>query len=112
MDSDFSGTADNFLASWFTRNSIRRIDNVASAGQENVYYGRPNILQEHCVEAKICPDLVLAGVAALGAAFLLANYIALTQQTNGRKKRSALEGSAPPQILPIRLIFLRGMCVS
>ena len=105
-------TADNFLATWFTRNFIRRLDNVASPGQDQVYFGRPNPLQEHCVDVEICPDLVLAGFAALGAAFLLANYIALTQQANGRKKRSTIEGSIPPHIPLHWLIFLHGMCTS
>ena len=85
---------------------------MAAPGQDQVYFGRPNPLQEHCVDVEICPDLVLAGFAAIGAAFLLANYIALTQQANGRKKRSANEGSTPPHILPHWLIFLHGMCTS
>ena len=94
----------DFLASRFTRNSIRRFDNVASPGQDQVYFGRPNPLQEHCVDVKVCPDLILAAVAGLGALFLFGLYNALTQQANGRKKRRALEGSTP-----LWLIFLRGM---
>ena len=35
----------------------------------------------------IHPDTVLAGVSGLGAAFLVATYIALTQQGNGKRKR-------------------------
>ena len=111
IDPDFDLVlyVDNFLASWFTRNFNRRIDNVAAPGQDQVYYGRPNPLQEHCVDIDVCPDLVLAGVSALGAAFLLATYIALTQNGNGKRKRRALEGSTPPQVPLLWQIFFHGM---
>ena len=47
------------------------------------------------MDAQICPDLVLAGIAALGAAALLAMYLAATQNANGkRKRRRSLEGNA------------------
>ena len=38
-------------------------------------------------DVDICPEIVLAGVSALGAAGLLAMYVAATQNTNGRRKR-------------------------
>ena len=72
------------------------IDQVPEGNQEIAYYGEPNILQEHCVDAKICPDLVLALIAAAGAFGLLMMYMAATQNANGRKKRRrSLDGYAP-----------------
>ena len=38
-------------------------------------------------DVDICPEIVLAGVSALGAAGLLAIYIAATQNANGKRKR-------------------------
>ena len=74
----------------------RRIDQVPEGNQEIVYYGEPNPLQEHCVDAQICPDLVLALIAAAGALGLLGMYMAATQNNNGRKKRRrSLDGYAP-----------------
>ncbi len=70
-------------------------DNIAQEGQKNVYYGKPNPAQESCdsFDVDICPDLILAGAAAAGAAAFLALYLAITQNANGRrrKKRAAAE---------------------
>ena len=81
---------------------------MALEGQENVYYGLPNPLQENCVDVDICPDLALAAISALGAAALLSMYLAATQNANGKRKkrRSTLEGSAPPLLW---LVIHRGM---
>ena len=43
----------------------------------------------------ICPELVLAGVSALGAASLLAFYIAATNNGNGKRKRRRGLGEPP-----------------
>ena len=58
-------------------------------GQEQAYYGLPNVNQESCnsVDLDICPMLVLAFITALGAAALVAFYIAATQNANGKRKR-------------------------
>ena len=86
-------------------------DLLVAEGQEQAYYGLPNVNQESCsgVDLDLCPTFVLAGVSALGAAFLLATYIALTQNGNGRRKRRALEGSTPPQVPLLWQILLLGM---
>ena len=98
---------NNFLAR--ARHVVAE-DLLVAEGQEQAYYGLPNVNQESCSGVELCPQLVLTFVSGLGAAFLLASYIALTQQPNGKKKRRALEGSAPPQRpLLIWLIFLHGM---
>ena len=76
----------------------RTPDSIAQEGQELVTYGKPNPVQKQCnsVDFDICPDLVLAGIAAAGAAALLALYAALTQNPNGRRKRKrSLEDHAP-----------------
>ncbi len=69
--------------------SSRRTDNVASPGQKNVYFGLPNPAQEQCdaIDLDICPDLLLAGIAAAAAAAFLAFYIAITMNANGRRRR-------------------------
>ena len=41
-------------------------------------------------DVDICPEIVLAGVSALGAFGLLAIYVAATQNTNGKRKRRRL----------------------
>ena len=85
-------------------------DLLVAEGQENVSYGLPNVNQQSCsaFDLDVCPNLILTFVTGLGAAFLLANYIALTQNANGRKKRRALEGSTPLQMPHLWLIFLHG----
>ena len=63
-------------------------------GQEQVYYGLPNPIQENCFDVDICPNLVLTLVSALGAAALLGMYVAATQNAMGkRKRRRSLGGS-------------------
>ena len=85
------------------------IDQVPEGNQEIAYYGEPNILQEHCVDAKICPDLVLALIAAAGALGLLGMYMAATQNNNGRKKRRrSLDGYAPSASSTVPDMILAG----
>ena len=60
---------------------------VPQGNQEIVYYGEKNVLQEHCVDAQVCPDLVLALIAAMGAAALLAMYTAATQNAMGKRRK-------------------------
>ena len=87
-----------FLHAYLNRYS-RSHDNIALEGQEVVTYGKPNKVQELCdsVDFDICPDLVLAGIAAAGAAALLALYVALTQNPNGRRKRKRSLTDSPLQ---------------
>ena len=74
-------------------------DMVALEGQELVKYGKPNIIQESCdgFDFDICPDVVLATIAAIGAAAFVALYIALTMNTMGRRKRRRSLGDLAPQ---------------
>ena len=76
-----------------------RGDLLGAEGQEQVYYGLPNPIQESCFDVDICPNLVLTLVSALGAAALLGMYVAATQNANGkRKRRRSLGGpKAPPE---------------
>ena len=64
-------------------------DQVPAEGSTVVDYGKPNPSQEQCdaLDLDICPDLLLAGIAAAGAAALLALYVALTMNPAGRRKR-------------------------
>jgi len=75
----------------------KEIDNKAEGGAEYVSFGKPNPIQEQCFDLKICPDLALALVSLLGAAALLAMYLAATQNANGKRKRrrSLDDGHAP-----------------
>ena len=77
-----------FLHDYIKRYS-RAPDSIALEGQELVTYGKPNQVQKQCdgVDFDICPDIVLAAIAAAGAAALLALYAALTMNPNGRRKR-------------------------
>ena len=86
-------------------------DLLVAEGQEQVYYGLPNVNQESCsgLDLDLCPSFLLFAISGLGAAFFLAFYIALTQQPNGKKKRRSLEGSPPPQVPLLWLVFLHGM---
>ena len=71
----------------------------AEEGQEAVYFGKPNPIQEQCVDLQICPDLVLAFVSLLGAAALLGMYLAATQNTMGkRKRRRSLDDGHSPSV--------------
>ena len=66
-------------------------------------HGRPSSIHIHnqnrggifARTVDIHPDTVLAGVAALGAAGLLAIYIAATQNANGKRRRRRLEYFSP-----------------
>ena len=81
-----------------TKRYSRAPDSVALEGQELVTYGKPNLIQKQCdgVDFDICPDVVLAGIAAAGAAALIALYMALTNNPAGRRKRKrSLEDHAP-----------------
>ena len=62
---------------------------AVAEGQEQAYYGLPNVNQESCnsVDLDLCPMLVLAFISALGAAALVAMYLAATQNANGKRKR-------------------------
>ena len=64
-------------------------DQYPAEGSDTVYFGKPNPSQEQCdaLDLDICPDLLLAAIAAAGAAALLALYIALTMQMFGRRKK-------------------------
>ena len=64
-------------------------DQTPAEGSKIVKYGKPNPSQEECsaFDLDICPDLLLAGIAAAGAAALIALYVALTMNPNGRRKR-------------------------
>ena len=75
----------------------KRIDNVAEEGQEYVSFGKPNPIQEQCFDLRIFPDHALAFISLLGAAALLAMYLAATQNANGKRKRrrSLDDGHAP-----------------
>ena len=64
-------------------------DQYPAEGSDTVYFGKPNPSQEQCdaLDLDICPDLLLAAIAAAGAAAFIALYVALTMQQFGRKKR-------------------------
>ena len=89
----------------------RKNDLVPQGNQEIVYYGEKNVLQEHCVDAQICPDLVLAFIAAAGAFALLGMYTAATQNTMGRrrkKRRRSLDGYSTSETSDVSLMILVG----
>ena len=72
---------------------------MAEEGQEAVYFGKPNPIQEQCFDLQLCPDLVLAFVSLLGAAALLGMYLAATQNTMGkRKRRRSLDDGHSPSV--------------
>ena len=72
---------------------------MAEEGQEAVYFGKPNPIQEQCFDLQLCPDLVLAFVSLLGAAALLGMYLAATQNANGkRKRRRSLDDGHSPSV--------------
>ena len=82
-------------------------DLEGAEGQKNVKYGKPNPSQEQCdsLDLDICPDLLLAGIAAAGAAALVALYVALTMNPNGKRKRSLQKpGNFEPD-LPLALML-------
>ena len=89
----------------------RKNDLVPQGNQEIVYYGEKNVLQEHCIDAQICPDLVLAFIAAAGAAALLGMYVAATQNNNGKrrkKRRRSLDGYTTSETSDVSLMILVG----
>ena len=68
-------------------------DLLVAEGQEQAYYGYPNVNQQACTGVDICPNLVLTLIGAFGAAALLGMYVAATQNTRGkRKRRRSLQG--------------------
>ena len=88
-------TKKHFLASThhpsplqFTKSSIRIGSNVFAS--ESIMSppktGKKNPAQDDCFELQICPDLLLAALAAAAAAAFTSLYIAITM--NGRKRRS------------------------
>ena len=56
----------------------------------------------------LCPELVLAGVSALGAASLLAFYIAATANANGKRKRKRRGFGEPPALDYVAPLVLAG----
>ena len=90
-------------------------DSVALEGQDAVYFGKPNPSQEQCdsLDLDICPDLLLALITLIGAAALLALYLALTQNANGRRKKRSLPGSEEEKDdigSHLSQLLLHGMC--
>ena len=79
--------------------SLIAVDLDGAEGSTNVKYGKPNPAQEQCsaIDLDICPDLLLAAIAAAGAVALVALYIALTMNTMGRRKRRRSLGDNAPQ---------------
>ena len=64
-------------------------DQTPAEGSDIVYFGKPNPAQEQCdsLDLDICPDLLLAAIAAAGAVAFVALYVALTMNTAGRRRR-------------------------
>ena len=109
----------HFLAyddfSWFDGLTSDKSDSVALEGQDAVYFGQPNPSQEQCdsLDLDICPDLLLAFITLIGAGALVALYIALTQQANGRRKKRSLSGSEEEKDEKgshLLQLILHGMC--
>ncbi len=69
------------------------LDQLGEEGQKSVKYGLPNPAQESCssFNVDICPDLLLAGIAAAGAAAFAALYFAATMNANGKRRRKRAE---------------------
>ena len=59
----------------------------------NVKVGKPNPAMEMCFELEICPDLILAGIAAAAAAAFAILFTEITMA--GRKRRRALDSYEP-----------------
>ena len=72
--------------------SLCRTDQEAAPGASVVQYGKPNPSQESCdaLDLDICPDLLLAAIAAFGAIAFLTLYLAITMNGNGRRRRRSL----------------------
>ena len=85
-------------------------DLEGAEGSTNVKYGKPNPAQEQCgsLDLDICPDVLLAAIAAAGAAALVALYVALTMQANGRRKRRSSLDHEAHEYFSHRDIFLVG----
>ena len=85
-------------------------DQTPAEGSKIVKYGKPNPSQEECsaFDLDICPDLLLAGIAAAGAAALIALYVALTMNPNGRRKRRRSLGDEGHQFFSNTDFFLVG----
>ena len=63
-------------------------------GKKDVKYGSPNPAMDMCLEADICPDLLLAGIGAFTALACLALYQAVTA--------AAAAAAAAPAPAPVR----------
>ena len=84
-------------------------DLLVAEGQEQAYYGYPNVNQESCSGVNFCPTLVLTFIAAFGAASLLGLYVAATQNANGRRKRRrSLQGRAKAPLEGLGDLILYG----
>ena len=89
-------------------------DLEGAEGSTNVKYGKPNPAQEQCgsLDLDICPDVLLAAIAAAGAAALVALYVALTMQANGRRKRRRSLDHKDQEFFSQSDIFLVGRFIS
>lgn len=65
---------------------------VASAGSGDKKDVKFGIVDDNCdgFDVEICPDLLVAGLAAFGAAAFAALYTAITMKGRKRRRRSAL----------------------
>ena len=59
-------------------------------GDKKIKKGRPNPAMEMCLELNICPDLLLAGIAAAAAGAFFFLYQAITMAGRRRKRSSDL----------------------
>ena len=101
--------------SWLGGLTSDKSDSVALEGQDSVYFGQPNPSQEQCdsLDLDICPDLLLGFITLIGAGALVALYVALTQQANGRRKKRSLPGSEEEKDengSHLSQLILHGMC--
>jgi hypothetical protein len=88
-----------FVLAYITTSRLGRTlkveDLTGLEGSKVVYFGKPNPSQEQCssFDLDICPDLLLALIAAASAAGFILLYIAITVNPMGkrRRKRSAEE---------------------
>ena len=105
------------IFSWLGGLTSDKSDSVALEGQDSVYFGQPNPSQEQCdsLDLDICPDLLLAFITLIGAGALVALYLALTQNTNGKRKKRSLPGSDSEEEKDengshLSQLILHGMC--
>jgi hypothetical protein len=90
-----------FVLACITTLRSGRSDLEALEGSKVVYFGKPNPSQESCdsFDLDICPDLLLAGIAAAGAIGFVALYIAITVNANGKRKKKRSAGAERPSAL-------------